>query len=241
MLATLVRHASSLLLLVLPAASLAAPPAVTLPGEVESQGLAGPLAEGGPARPAAPAPGPFYVGIEPGLALFNSSGVTAAGQPGKVTFQWGPGFTLAAVAGYRLGESFRFETELGYRRADASRIAGEAASGTSLSTVSLLANAYYHITQVRAWGLGLGTPFVGVGLGAMIGYVKAPGESANDTAFGYQLTLGGEQALTPHLLFHLAYRYQGSSGFDVSFEGAPATLSFPYASHNFGAGLDYRF
>lgn len=191
-----------------------------------------------PALADAPAPGPLYGGVHLGLTLFTDSDMAAPGLgPGTATIEWEAGFAAGAVAGYRFGESFRLEAEFSYKRAKASKVAGDSGSGVSLSTPGLFVNAYYDITQAK---LPV-TPFLGAGVGAIVGYFKVPGEKANTTVFAYQLTLGVLYAASNEVLLSAAYRYQGSQDFKYTFAGVPDKVIVPYGSHNVLAGLSYFF
>lgn len=183
---------------------------------------------------AAPGPGPYYAGAQLGLSIFHDSDVSAAGFAGTTTLEYKLGFAIGAVAGYRYSENFRFEGEISYKGADVDKVGGFSQSG-SLSTYAFMANAYYDFTQAK---LPV-TPFVGVGLGAIYGKAKSPGESDSDTAFGYQITAGILYAVNRQVTLSAAYRYQGSS--DFSFTQGGVGITVPYGSSSLLAGLNYYF
>ena len=81
-----------------------------------------------------------------------------------------PGVTALGSLGWGFGNGLRAEVEFSYRRNDAgslsvSGVPAQAAASGHGDTYAVMANALYDITQARRYLGGVGTPYVGFGLG----------------------------------------------------------------------------
>ena len=173
-----------------------------------------------------------------------------------------PGF--AAAVGYEMDSGFRVEIELGDRSASWDKyentvitfagrsipVGGQNIRG-SLKTRSLMANGIFAIDT--GWKI---RPYFGGGIGlarhkATVegGYVVSPqgeatpyegGASGNDTVVAYQAMLGIAYSLTEKVEARLGYRYFATDDAEM---GNPEVIgsTWDYASHNFEAGILFRF
>ena len=114
----------------------------------------------------------FYVGANAGVFLPRDNDGTFA--RGDVETNYSTGFQVAGTVGYRFSD-FRTELELGYSRAsvDNIEIAGvETSSDGTLSSINLLANAFYDIPVSKTI-----VPYIGGGIG--VGYSQKDIDAIN--------------------------------------------------------------
>ncbi len=178
-----------------------------------------------------------YAAINGGLSLASDSKLTKNGFAATMSFE--PGFAIGGSFGADFGAA-RAEVEIAYKTSSTDKIeaAGNSASiDGDMGLLSYMLNGYVNIplgTSVK--------PYVGAGLGVATAYaseLKYQGtvitKKVNDTKFAYQVSAGLGIDATESVVFDIQYRYLGASDFD--FEGTKAE----YGSHNFLAGLRYKF
>ena len=138
------------------------------------------------------------------------------------------GFGLLAAMGYGADIGLRGEIELGYRGSDFDKLNGRAFEG-DVRTWSLMANGIY------AFEAGTVRPYFGIGLGLARHKVSSSRASDSDTVFAYQGMAGVAYPLSETLELRGGYRYFATA--DADFDGLDAS----YGSHNFEAGVWFRF
>ncbi len=158
----------------------------------------------------------WYIGGGLGANWLRDSDVGGSGVT-TTKAEFDTGLAAAAAVGYGLGNGFRLEAELGYRKNDVDKVGG-AAGGGDVSQWSLMGNVLYDFQTGTAF-----TPYVGLGLGGVRvdvdgGRTFSGGRTINDddTAFAYQGIAGVAYSLAPQWKLDLSYRYFAS--LDPSFK-----------------------
>ncbi len=159
----------------------------------------------------------YYAGAYGGANIGHDADTSFSTVPG-VTFEVSTdvGYALGAFVGYELGNGFRVEGELAYRRNGLDKLSAGGASVQMLGDVSslaLMANGIY------AFGSGGSSwePYVGAGLGvARFSFIDAapvgsPTESDDDTVFAYQVIAGIGYELSPTWTLFADYRLFGTA------------------------------
>lgn len=216
--------------------------------------LAMPLLPG--AAMAQEANGGVYASLRGAYAIPIDSDVSekAAGSTFSSSLEAKSGFAFMAALGYSVAENLSVEIELGYRSFGFSRFKGLTVSGGSpiagalpiegsVGTLSVMANGIFfgRLWQVRPYvGLGIGVArhtgkFDAQKFGSDDNAIDYPG--ASDTAFAvaYQVMAGIGYPLSDVAEIQVGYRYfaTGRARFD--------TTQATYATHNFEAGVLFRF
>ena len=145
----------------------------------------------------------------------------------SVDLEMDPGFGLLTAMGYGGRTGFRSEIEFGYRKNDFDQILGQSLTG-DLSTMSLMVNSIYVMEAERM------RPYFGAGTGFVRHDFAGYGESDDDVVFGYQGMAG---IIVPMESAELRFGYRYFATTDGDFEG----ISASYGSHNFEAGIAFRF
>lgn len=169
----------------------------------------------------------FYAALTGALVVPRDSTVTVVGV-GSTDVEFDSGFGLLAAAGYGFGNGFRAEVEIGWRNVEPKH-----ADALDVGTLSLMANAVY---AFGAWQL---RPYIGAGVGAAqhsLTYTNDGRDlSLSDWTFAWQLMAGLAYPLSAKAEIRAGYRYFGTTEADF------LILQSDYATHNFEAGILYRF
>lgn len=202
------------------------------------------------------ASGGFYASLRGAYAIPIDSEVSekAAGSTFSSTLEAKSGFAFMAALGYGLAENLSVELELGYRSFSFSRLKGLAVGGGSpiagelpiegsVGTLSLMANGIFsgRIWQVRPYvGVGIGVArhtgkFDAQTFGSGNDAIDYPGASDTAFAFAYQAMAGIGYPLSDAAEIQVGYRYFATGR--ARFDNTQAT----YATHNFEAGVQFRF
>jgi len=157
----------------------------------------------------------WYVGGGLGLNWLRDADVQGGAVNSKAEFNTGGAGILSL--GYGLGNGFRLEGELGYRRNSVDKVAGVDGDG-NVSQWSMMGNALYDFNTGTAF-----TPYVGAGLGGVRVNVNdartfTGGRTIDDsdTVFAYQGIAGIAYSIAPQWKVDLGYRYFASA--DPSFK-----------------------
>ena len=174
-----------------------------------------------------------YVTASGGVSIFHDSDVNGSfGASSTAEYNIGYGFNVGA--GYNF-DPVRVEFEFGYKNADVDTFTSygisSSASGSDLTTMSYMINAFYDIKTKSPF-----TPYIGAGLGVINGEVSDPGYSSDDTVFGYQLIAGAAYNVNKNFAIDLSYRFHAAAS-DFSVGG----IDVSYMSSNIVAGLRYQF
>lgn len=166
----------------------------------------------------------FYLGLTGSGIFFEDNDATISGV--GISVDYDTTFGIAGQAGYRFGNGFRVEGEVGYTNIDGGDLEALGFTvnlDTDIDIWQFTANAFYDF-QVSDWVW----PYVGGGIGVArqdVGSVTATFGSTSVTATGdssTDLTAFGEIGLNLHVTDSLdivpAYRYwwidNGCCGFD---------------------------
>ncbi len=172
------------------------------------------------------------------------------GDPDEVfSTEYDTGFAVSGRVGYAFGNGFRVDGEVAYRQNDFDTInidgesVGSPAYDGDVSSWAFMLNGLYDIST----GTSL-TPYVGVGVGAVIvdfdGNLEGTSLSGDDTVFAAQGIAGLAYEFSPNLSAIVDYRYL--RGFDVDAQvaqdgGETGFYRDDYANHTVMAGLRYTF
>lgn len=120
----------------------------------------------------------------------------------------GSGFDTAFAVGYAIGGyvgfdmgDYRLEGEVSYRANDIDDIGGVSISSSSVTTMALMANAFYDFDS----GSPI-VPYVGGGLGVGFSTLELGGAEGDATALAFQLIAGGAYKMSDTLELTLDYR-----------------------------------
>ena len=207
-----------------------------------------PAFSGGSTPPAAPEPpsassaAGAYLEFGAGANFLESlSFATPGGSAGALNFGAGP--LVTGALGYRLGNGWRAEFELGYRHSSAQSVAlagGAGALTSEVSAYNYLANVIYDF-DLAGYGLARWLTHVGGGIGAVN---LQPNKAPAATVFGGQAIAGVEYVLTPTVLLGLDYRYLGTTSASFAFaENAVAAgrAAGGFHDHSFLFTLRWNF
>jgi len=158
-----------------------------------------------------------YVAASAGIGLSNRWVETG------YTDDLDSGLVLNGAAGYDFGQT-RLEAAVGYQGHDFKN------STTSISLITVLANGYYDFEA----GPNI-SPYVMAGAG--IGIFDVSWDTADATAFMWQIGAGLGFPLEKNLTLDIGYRFLKAEGLDCPTEGTNVTWS----SHNLVAGIRYGF
>lgn len=188
----------------------------------------------------------FYVSVYGGPSAmastsFSESRATGADVGGKVTFGSGIGF--GAAVGKRYGNGWAAELAWDERGNFLDRIGGVAVDGNVFSSVVFL-NGYY---RFPAWGAV--RPFVGVGLGYVVGLdidVDRGGteqEYSRRGGVAMQAIAGGEYSLTSRwsLSGDVRWSRMGSGTFKATTPGTTLSGKPRYQPASLNLSSSYRF
>jgi opacity protein-like surface antigen len=176
-----------------------------------------------------------YISGNLGAVIVEDSDFDDGPLSGEFTFD--SGYGLLGALGSSNQKNGRVEIELGYRENDFDEIKidglGKADLDGDLSSLSLMANAYYDYSTDGGFPL-----FIGVGIGAAS--IEADPDiddvdSEDDTVFAYQFIFGGSFSTSKAFSVDLQYRYFATD--DPEFDGVDAE----YATHNVMIGLRQSF
>lgn len=174
-----------------------------------------------------------YVTASGGVSIFHDSDVNRSFDLSS-TAEYNTGYGFNVGAGYNF-DPVRVEFEFGYKNAEVDRFTtlgfSSGASGSDLTTMSYMINAYYDIKNSSPF-----TPYIGVGLGVINGEISDPGFSSDDTVFGYQVIAGAAYNVNKNFAIDLSYRFHAAAS-DFSMAGTDVS----YMSSNIVAGLRYQF
>lgn len=202
----------------------------------------------------------WYAGLAGGFVLPKDSDYRKKDKLVELNTEIGmkSGLGILGTLGYGLGNGLRAEVEMAYRRFDTDELNGAAFKVLGLSFVqpgafevdgkvaslSLMVNGLY---DFEIWTV---RPYFGGGIGLArqewqaddLNFQRLGGNatevapaSETDFVFGYQAMLGIGYPLSEKADIHLGYRYFATNDFESG--GIMAT----YATHNFEAGIRYRF
>jgi opacity protein-like surface antigen len=195
-----------------------------------------------------------------GLYIEANGGVTITGDSKyqdngpSLTATFDNGYALGVAVGYDFGNNVRAEGEVAYKRADTNKMEGFGASvpfSSTVSNVAYMMNGFYDIKTPYTFGI---VPYVGAGIGvayvmtdngysgSMSGRTFKAVSDSGDTAFAYQVAVGAAYPVAKNIMIDLGYRYFATT--DVTFKaGIPggADVTAEYNSHNFLAGVRYKF
>jgi len=191
----------------------------------------------------------FYISGHGGISMPENSEVTNSTQPGvklNYGFDNAPAFT--AAIGMVEG-AYRSEAEFSYQKSGVSSI-GASGLSVNASAAGINGNARVMSGMVNAYyDLDLGNnlhPYLtgGVGFSKIKAKFAVSGFPAlsikyQDTILSYQIGAGIGYALTDRLTLDLRYRFM--TGQDAEFPELGGTTRASFRSHNFLAGLRYRF
>jgi opacity protein-like surface antigen len=188
----------------------------------------------------------FYVSVYGGPSAmastsFSESRITGSDVGGKVTFGSGIGF--GAAVGKRYGNGWAAELAWDERGNFLDRIGGVAVDGNVFSSVVFL-NGYY---RFPAWGAV--RPFVGVGLGYVIGLdidVDRDGteqEYSRRGGVAMQAIAGGEYSLSSRwsLSGDVRWSRMGSGTFKATTAGTTLSGKPRYQPASLNLSASYRF
>lgn len=178
------------------------------------------------AATSAMAAGP-YVGAAAGVSVFHDSDLSLGGDTAELSYDMGGAVNVSA--GYDFG-GLRVEGEFGYKGADVDKLEGIKVEGDA-TIMSLMANGFYDFKMASPV-----TPFVGVGIGFIKGELDDGFDSSDDTALGYQLSVGAAMQVAPNVHVDLTYRYQSTFS-DFKMDGVDVS----YGSSNVLAGVRLNF
>lgn len=119
------------------------------------------------------------------------------------------GSVIGGFIGKDLGNQIRVEGELTYRQNDVDSIAGVSIPGVDVSSVALMANAFYDF-DTGAGGSGF-TPYLGLGVGVVHVEMAGGGDSASGTAPALQVMAGGSFPVGEKLAMTVDLRALGAS------------------------------
>jgi len=174
-----------------------------------------------------------YLGAAGGVSILHNGDINVAGI-GSVEAEYDTGFGFNVTAGYNF-EPVRLEFDLGYKNADMDKVSGPGGSisvpDTDFAVGSVMVNALYDITTKTAF-----TPYVGAGLGLLVGELETDGEEYYEADFGYQLIAGAAYNLNKNLALDISYRFQHAPS-DFSDEG----VDIEYMSSAIMAGIRLNF
>ena len=175
-----------------------------------------------------------------GLSLANDHDFATndnIGAQGSASLSSAPSF--AGALGLRLGDNFRVEEELSYRKPKFDHVGqfngGDGDANGSLRAIYLLTNLYYDI-NLKWHDI---QPFISAGLGVaqLHGSLESgtPGfnSSGSSTNVAWQLGTGLKYRASPDLAFTGGYRYVGTSDADIGH----SKLSF--GDNEVRVGLEY--
>ena len=198
----------------------------------------------------------FYASLRGAYAIPIDSRVSekAATSTFSSTLEAKSGFAFMAALGYGVAENLSVELELGYRNFSFSKFKGLTVSGGSsidgklpvegsVNTLSLMANGVFsgRIWQVKPYiGVGIGVArhsgkFDAQTFGSGNDAIDYPGASDTAFAFAYQAMAGVGYPLSDAAEIQVGYRYFATGR--ARFDNTQAT----YATHNFEAGVLFRF
>lgn len=181
----------------------------------------------------------FYLGLTGAAVLVEDNDTTISGV--TIDVDYDTTFGIFGQGGYRFGNGFRVEGEVGYTSIDDASLSANGVTidlSADIDIWTFTANAFYDIS-VNDWV----SPYVGGGIGVArqdVGSVTATFGGTSVTTSGdssTDLTAFGEVGLNLHVTANLdivpAYRYQwidnGCCGFDDT------------TAHILEAGLRYKF
>jgi outer membrane immunogenic protein len=174
-----------------------------------------------------------YFGLSAGVSIFDDTDFRIPAI-GKGTASYDTGYGLNLSGGYSF-DRFRVEGEIGYKAAEMKKlsIAGQKVdiTDTDLTVLSLMINGYYDLKNSTPF-----TPFIGAGIGPVVGIIDSQGENYHDTVFGYQAMAGVSYNIADGYYVDLSYRFHGIAG-DLSVDGMKGS----YHSNNVLVGLRSTF
>ena len=182
----------------------------------------------------------FFYGSLSGLYSLPFDSSLADSEGGVTTeleMEMTKGSGLLFAIGVGADHGFRGEVEIGYRKADVDKVL-DLREVSDLVSLSLMTNGIY------VMGTGVLRSYIGVG----VGFVKHdiaqfeqteegfafPEQSENDIVVGYQGMAG---FILPLKMAEIRFGYRYFATQDADFGG----IDTSYGSHNFDAGLTFRF
>jgi len=187
----------------------------------------------------------WYFSGEGGLSFLESAHNSGGGIDFN-TSAANPGFDLGAALGRELGNGFRAEGELAYRRINLDRVTGVAGvasgpAGGAASALSVMGNGYYDFqtaTPIK--------PYVGLGAGfARVNFDKATVNGAplvddGDVEFAYQAIGGVGYDVSPTGTVFTQYRHFAT--LDPTFTAASGqSFNSQFADSSVELGYRFRF
>ncbi|MGE0095346.1 MAG: outer membrane protein [Alphaproteobacteria bacterium] len=185
----------------------------------------------------------WYASGAGGATWFEQADGQANGNSLETSFD--TGYVFLGAGGYRFGNGFRAEGELGYRRssADTTQVNSGPEFNTegSMSALSFMANGYYDFDV----GMKI-KPYIGGGIG--VARVSANDLRFNgsqladdsDAVFAYQAIGGLGYDLTQNLTAFVEYRYFAT--LDPTFNATSGgDYESQFMSHNALLGVRYNF
>lgn len=188
----------------------------------------------------------FYASVFGGPSVapssrFSESRATGPAVGGKVELGGGIGFGLAV--GQRFGNGWAVELALDERGNTLKRVGGVAVDGNIFSEVVFL-NGYH-----RFPAQGAVRPFIGVGLGHVVGLdidIERNGteqEYSRKGGLAVQAIAGGEYSLSPHwsLSGDVRWRHTGSGTFTASTAGTALSGKPRYQPVSLNLSVNHQF
>ncbi len=187
----------------------------------------------------------WYVGFNGSLNLMNDSDISFNGGSSDASYD--AGYGIGAVVGYLPSftdlPGLRLEAEIAHREADVDKYTsgGVSVTGTDdVSSTAYMANVYYDI----ATGTKV-VPYLGAGFGwAEVDFPSAAFGNTDDSdnAIAWQLMAGlsYEPKMLRHTVLSVGYKYFATDDLELE-AGAGNKIEYEYGSHNFEAGVKFRF
>lgn len=185
-------------------------------------------AEDAAASDSKPDLGPWYVGLEAGLGVYNGFNPVIPGYVGDTGFEPGAAATFRAGRSWR--DHFRFENELAWNGSGVGSINGR------VDVLAWTWNGYYDFGDTDAFI----RPYLGAGIGVGFGWLESNLPSAapfltnrSGVGFAYVIEGGGRFRLTDRLTATAAWHFLGTAALiDDGFGG-----SISPTMHGFMLGL----
>ena len=193
----------------------------------------------------------WYVEVDAGAMIVEKTDLAIAGVANAATLKSDTGYDVGGIVGYDFG-GFRLETEVGYRRARASRLTDSSGATADRASNTLNGRAHalsYMVNGLLDFGSDDGMQaFVGGGVGiANVKYAISTtgfgGANDSDTNFAWQALAGVRAPLSKHWDVGLKYRYFNVSKLDLIGNGALTgkNINGQWRSHSILGTLAYNF
>ncbi|GEO80288.1 OmpA family protein [Pararhodospirillum oryzae] len=174
-----------------------------------------------------------YVALQGGVNFNIDRELSVGGVDADVETDLG--YAAGGTAGYAFGGGPRVELEATWRRNNIDNI-GPLSNDGDLSSVALMVNALYDIpTGTKFY------PYVGAGIGWVIGMMDSDIADGTSGAFGYQGIAGVGYNITDNVGMTLDYRFLGTTGMKFDAVADRDSDYDNYLNHTVMLGLRYSF